>query len=301
MAKLLFKNVIGEFEFSENCQLVGKIKGKSGLDSPNEGQRKKILASFKQNKFYPEFYKENLRLTKEAIRTSGKDDIIIVQAIKSIKELERIRNILLNRMRDWYGYHNPELARNIGNQEKMVELILKKDRKTLLKEMKINEKDSIGIEFSKEDLNEINQICKEIQNIEKLKGEQEKYLEKIMRNIMPNTTEIATPLIGAELIELAGSMRNLMEMPSSTVQLLGAEKSLFRHIRNKKNLAPKYGIIFNHPLLQNADMDNKGKIARLLAGKINIAVKVDFFKGKSVGDRLKKEINEKIKEIEKKI
>ncbi|MFH1316238.1 MAG: NOP5/NOP56 family protein [Candidatus Woesearchaeota archaeon] len=300
MAKLLFKNVLGEFEFSENCQLVGKVKSNSGLESHDEDQRKKILAGFKQNKFYSEFYKENLRLTKEAIRNSGKEDIIIVQAIKSVKDLERIRNILLNRMRDWYGYHNPEFIRKIGNQEKMVDLILKKDRKTLLKEMKINEKDSIGIEFSKEDLNEINQICKEIQNIDKLKNEQEKYLEKIMRELMPNTAEIATPLLGAELIELAGSMRKLMEMPSSTVQLLGAEKSLFRHIRNKKNLAPKYGIIFNHPLLQNADNDNKGKIARLLAGKINIAVKVDYFKGKFVADKLMKEIKEKIKDIEKK-
>ena len=98
--------------------------------------------------------------------------------------------------------------------------------------------------------------------------------------------------IGIMLISHAGSLKKLALMPSSKIQLLGAEKSLFRHLK-KATPSPKHGIIFSHALVSGAK--NKGKAARLLADKIAIAARIDYFKGKFIGDKLRKDVEEKIK------
>ena len=108
-------------------------------------------------------------------------------------------------------------------------------------------------------------------------------------------TAITGVSIGAKLLEHAGSLKRLAEMPASTIQLLGAEKALFRHIKNKKNLCPKYGLLHEHPFITQSKKKSHGKIARALADKIAIAVKVDYFKGKFIGDKLRKELEKKIK------
>ena len=117
-----------------------------------------------------------------------------------------------------------------------------------------------------------------------------KYLEKLMKRCCPNILEIAGTTIGAKLILIASGLKRLSGFPASTVQLLGAEKALFRHMTNKKFRPPKYGVIMQHQFIQSAKKQDKGKIARLLADKLSIAAKVDYFKGKFIGDKLKKEI-----------
>ena len=108
--------------------------------------------------------------------------------------------------------------------------------------------------------------------------------------------EIAGITIAAKLISHAGSMKRLVEMPASTIQVLGAEKALFRHMRNKRrNLPPKHGIIHEHQLIQKSNSKMHGKAARALADKLSIAVKIDYFKGKFIGDKLKKELVDKFK------
>lgn len=108
--------------------------------------------------------------------------------------------------------------------------------------------------------------------------------------------EVAGITIAAKLISHAGSLRRLVEMPSSTIQILGAEKALFRHMRNKKrNLPPKHGIIHEHQLIQKSKEEMHGKAARALADKLSIAIKIDYFKGKFIGDKLKKELVDKFK------
>ena len=105
-----------------------------------------------------------------------------------------------------------------------------------------------------------------------------------MTKTCPNLTAICGSLLGAKLVELAGGLKELINFPAGTVQLLGAEKALFRHIK-KGNKPPKHGYIITHPLVANAT--NKGKAARTLANKILISAKVDYFKGDFVGDKLK--------------
>ena len=122
----------------------------------------------------------------------------------------------------------------------------------------------------------------------------EEQIDKDMYLIAPNICKVAGSIIGARLISYAGGMKNLSVLPASTVQILGAEKALFRHIKTGAK-PPKFGILMQHPLITNAKKENKGRVARALADKISIAVKIDYFKGKFAGDRLRKELEARFK------
>src|SRR4030065_417735 len=113
---------------------------------------------------------------------------------------------------------------------------------------------------------------------------------------MPNFSAVAGPLLGARLLSVAGSLDRLAMMPSSTIQLLGAEKALFRHLKGEGK-APKYGILFGHPLIQQATKETKGKVARLVAAKLSIAARLDRFAGKDEGESLRKQLEESMRKI----
>jgi len=311
MAEYIFSNLIGSFVFDDKIKVVDKTLFKDINDYKNknkfeeklkdkhkdaktaeEAQLKKILLSFKNNQYYTDFYKKNLLLTKEKIKDSVSDDLLIIQAISNIEDIDKVINILVKRLRDWYSFYNPEFPRSIESNEKFVELILNKNKEELLREIKVKKEESMGKDFSKADLEPIMSLAKEISQLYGFRKKQEGYLENLMKKTCPNLAEIAGVLIGAKLIEEAGSFRHLAVIPASVIQLLGAEKALFRHIRNKKNLPPKFGVIFAHTMIQK-NMEDAGKVARTLADKIAIAVKVDYFKGEFVGDKLKKELEEK--------
>jgi len=111
----------------------------------------------------------------------------------------------------------------------------------------------------------------------------------------PNIYSLTGGLIGAKLLEKAKSLRHMAFLPSSTIQLLGAEKALFRHLRNKKIRPPKHGLILSHPTVMDAKRTDRGAAARMFAAKISIAAKVDYFHGEFIGDRLREELEKKLK------
>ena len=162
-------------------------------------------------------------------------------------------------------------------------------RKKVFKRIEV--KDSIGVEFSKEDNEQIFVLAQEIKNNFEMKNKHIEYLEKVMQRLCPNILGVAGVLIGAKLLSHAGSLKRLMELPTGTLQLLGAEKALFRHIR-RKTKPPKYGVIINHPILIKAK--EKGKAARVVASALSIAAKVDYFKGEYMAEKLLKDIERKL-------
>ena len=127
----------------------------------------------------------------------------------------------------------------------------------------------------------------------------EKQIESDMKTIAPNTSAIIGPLIGARLISLAGGMQRMAMLPASTIQILGAEKALFR-FKKEGGRPPKHGIIFQHPLVNRAVRAERGRIARLLATKISTAVKADVFTKRDVTQELQNDIETRLKEIRKK-
>lgn len=124
-------------------------------------------------------------------------------------------------------------------------------------------------------------------------------IDKDMKAIAPNTSQIIGPLIGARLISLAGGMQKMAMMPASTIQILGAEKALFR-FKKDGGRPPKHGVIFQHQSINCAPKTERGKIARLFAIKISTAIKADVFTKNDIADKLQKDIEKRMLEIRKK-
>ncbi len=230
---------------------------------------------------FKKLYEKDLEETKNKLRESVNEETLIIQTKEAIDDLKKTVNVLVTRLREWYGYYNPEFEKELRDNEKFSELALKEKPA----------KDSLGGKFEKKDIEKINDFAKEINNKYSLIKALEKYLEELMNKVCPNTITLTGVQIGAELIILARGLRRLSEMPASKIQLLGAEEALLRHLKTDSK-SPKYGILFMHPLVQKSK--EKGKAAKIIAEKIAIAVKIDRFKGKYFGDKLKKQVEEKI-------
>jgi nucleolar protein 56 len=127
----------------------------------------------------------------------------------------------------------------------------------------------------------------------------ERQIDSDMKIVAPNISKIAGSLIGARLLSHAGRMRKLALFPSSTVQILGAEKALFR-FKKEGGKPPKHGIIFQHYLVNKAPKSERGKIARILAAKIATAAKADAFTRRDIADDLSEELSRRIKEMKNK-
>ncbi len=239
-----------------------------------------------------------IEYTRRRIKKTVKKDKIVIQLVNAIDELDKSINIFSARIREWYGLHFPELEESIDKHEKFTKLISKYGLRDNIPEEKLGgiSKKSMGIELKAKDEKLLKEYATRLKELYKLRSHMEKYTEKIMEEIAPNFSELATPLIGARLIALAGGMDKLAKKPSSTVQLLGAEKALFRYLKGKGK-SPKFGILFTHPEVQKAPGDKRGKIARVLASKMSIAIKVDNYSSKDRTDKLREDLDQRIEEV----
>ena len=307
----LFSNILGVFVFDENLNLadealsgnpddhqsrenfIKKIRDKhKNLKEPDKEKLKKILLNFKDKKFFDGFYNKNLEWTKYGIKNSVGPDTLLMQSINSVDELEKTINILVKRLRGWYELHNPEFSISIANHENFVEQILENEKNDLLSELKLSPSESVGADLNQEDLEPIKWLAHQVYGMYQLRKSQLEYLSNLMDGLCPNIKALSGVLIGARLIEHAGSLKRLSQMPASTIQVLGAESALFRHMRTGAR-PPRHGIIVHHDLIANAPDKMHGRIARALADKISIASKVDYFQGKFIGDTLRKELEKK--------
>ena len=212
-----------------------------------------------------ELRKINLDETSKKIKESFSKDLLIIRAIHNLDELIKVINKLMGSLREWYSYYYPELIRNIQTNEEILDLILSNKKRN----------DSIGYDFNNEDLDLINNFAKSIKNLYSIKQEQENYIDRIIKEICPKLSKITETLVIARLIEKAGSLKNLAQLPSSTIQVLGAETSFFKGLRNKK--LPKFGVVFSSSIVVNAKKEDKSKIARKLASKIALVARQDYY------------------------
>lgn len=136
-------------------------------------------------------------------------------------------------------------------------------------------------------------VLKEIKSLEK-------QIESDMKKVAPNTSKLVGPIIGARLISISGSLDRLAFLPASTIQILGAEKALFRY-KKEGGKPPKHGVIFQHAYINKASRNLRGKIARAFAAKISTAVKADVFTKRDVSEELIKNLHKRIKEINKSV
>ena len=234
-----------------------------------------------ENYDFAKLRSELINLTKSQLSKTVSTDIILIQTLSSIDELTISLNTLSKRLREWYGYILPELEHKIKDHEKFSELIMNKSYDELIKEFAPN--GTMGKKLSDEDLEIVVGFAKKLNELYSEKERLLNYLEKKLKEFMPNTHYLLGTTITARILSSAGSLEKLTRVPASTIQLFGAEKALFRHLKSGAR-SPKYGHIFGHQLLQQASNDMKGKVARSLADKTSICVKLDFFKGDFLAD-----------------
>ncbi|XP_015076886.1 probable nucleolar protein 5-2 [Solanum pennellii] len=217
-----------------------------------------------------------------------KVDTMIVQAIGLLDDLDKELNTYAMRVREWYGWHFPELAkivqdnilyakavRLMGDRVNAAKLdfseILPEEVEAELKEAAMI---SMGTEVSDLDLENIKDLCSQVLSFSEYRAQLYDYLKSRMNTIAPNLTALVGELVGARLIAHGGSLTNLAKQPGSTVQILGAEKALFRALKTK-HATPKYGLIYHASLIGQAAPKHKGKIARSLASKASLAIRYD--------------------------
>lgn len=309
--KYIYTNIIGCFIFDNQFNLVERVKFEGIKDYENKkktevklknkyrdwkviSEKKKdfILDFFRDEEYFEDFYLQNLKLTKQKIKDSVTDDLMIIQTISNVEELNKMSNTLVKRLREWYSWYCPEFSVSVEDNQKFTELVLKKTKKELLKELKIEV--SMGADLKNEDVQEMMLLGKEALNLYALRKKHEDYLTKVMKTYCPNLLELAGANIGAKLLEIGKGLRHLALLPASTVQLLGAEKALFRHIKTNAK-CPKFGVIINHPIIQKARKEDKGKASRALADKLSLCARLDFFKGEFKAKEYQKALEKRFK------
>lgn len=243
-----------------------------------------------------------------------KRDLIVAQAIQTLDELEKTINMLMARVREWYGVHFPELDRLLEKHETYARLVTElgnKDNFTVEKLVdqevpaakaegiaKVAEK-SMGAYLTETDLVQIQALCQNVTHLYQLRQDLEAYIDSTMQEVAPNTKYLVGSLLGARLIAVAGGLMNLAKRPASTIQILGAEKALFRSIKTGTR-PPKHGMIFQHTMIHDAKRWQRGRIARALAGKLAIAARADAFGGREIGPELKADLERRLEEIHQK-
>ena len=236
----------------------------------------------------------------------GSKEALITQTVQLIGELDTALNGLSSRVREWYGLHYPELSRSIREHQSYARFVTDiGDRSAVTKEklegLSLQKREVAGILKSAEgsmgttlpelDLNEIKSLAQQTLNLYEYRANLTKYISGIAEEAAPNVSALAGTLLAAKLIEKAGSLRKLAMMPSSTLQILGAEKALYRAVKTNAR-PPKHGLIFQHPYVNGAPRGLRGIRARHLAAKLAIAARADAFTGNKIWEQLKKDLNE---------
>ena len=239
-----------------------------------------------------------MRLGKLRTSEPVSRDRNLVQAIRNLDDVIESANLLNERLHEWYGLHFPELA-DYARDKRYAELVSKYGKRNEIIEHLGLSIESIGSDLDPNDLGEIRALAETLCRMYDDRDRTESYISEIVEELSPNMCALLDGPLAARLISLAGGLERLSSLPSSTIQLLGAEKAMFRHLRSGKK-PPKHGVIFQHPDVHRSPYWQRGNIARALAGKILIAAKVDQYDGEYIGDRLVAEFASRVEEVKRK-
>ncbi len=244
---------------------------------------------------------------------SGSPDMHVIQAIGSLDEIDRMSNAAGSRLREWYGLHFPELDNIADGAAGYARIVLAGRRDGLSEEafrgagfddakvqmLSVACGHSRGGEISDGDLAAVQGMARQVLGMHDLRRELEARVEDQMRAVAPNLSAILGASVGARILARAGSLKRLASMPSSTIQVIGAEKALFRALKTGSR-PPKHGLLFQHPLVHAAPRWQRGKVARAVAAKAAIAARVDVYSEGSINSTLLERLNVRVGEIGKK-
>ena len=246
----------------------------------------------------------------------NRQDKPIIQAIALIDILDKDINNFSMRVKEWFGWHFPELAKIVKDNYLYIRLVkVIKERKNLIEnkdELKTQIDDitmdpemtkqivdsalmSMGSEISEGDLLNIKLFTAKVESLVRYRENLANYLKEKMKKLAPNTSALVGEVVAARLVSHSGSLSSLAKYPASTIQILGAEKALFRALKTRSK-TPKYGLLYNSSFIGKAKAKNKGKISRYLANKLAMCARIDYFSNDrfdEYGNELKKQIEER--------
>eukprot|EP01147_Barroeca_monosierra_P003862 gene3862-6359_t len=241
-------------------------------------------------------------------------DNMIIQAISLLDQLDKDINTFGMRVREWYGYHFPELSKIVTENLIFAKLANFIGRRSSLSDDSVHSieeitmdsgkaeqiiaaaKSSMGMEISDIDLTHVKAFAERVISLSEYRSSLHEYLRTKMHSCAPNLANLIGEQVGARLISHAGSLTNLAKYPASTVQILGAEKALFRALKTKGN-TPKYGFLYNSSFISRAGTKNKGRISRYLANKCSIASRIDCFsdlRAGKFGEEMRAQVEERL-------
>ena len=267
----------------------------------NEQKAYEILREFSLRQSEAKIAQESTRL-----------DLQAMQSVLALDELDKMINIVGTRVKEWYEIHFPEVLQFYEEPIELCKFVSEVGDKKNLDEEKVaklkfseNKKRALlnaaqksrGGTFREEDIERIVMLSNLVKETSEVKKRISNFIESVMKQIAPNVTTICGATIGARLIAKAGGLEKLAMLPSSTIQILGAEKAIFRAIKTGAK-PPKHGIIFQHVLIHESPKWQRGRIARALASKIAIAARIDFYR-KELDSSVEENLMVRIKEIRK--
>lgn len=251
-----------------------------------------------------------LKNAKEGIKSAyASEEYALIQAINAYLEISKAYNLSFERLTEWYGIYFPELK--MGNPRTLADLALvlndpeKMNREEIVSVLKDEKRvdevfsravSTMGRHMSDRERVAFLRFTRLSNELASTMDTLDAYIKTVSTEIMPNTTYLTDEKIAAELLSKAGSLERLAILPASTIQLLGAEKSLFKHLKFGSK-PPKYGLIFKMPEISGAAKDQRGKMARIYAAKISIALKSDYFTKHFIAEKLKEDLKKSVERM----
>lgn len=228
--------------------------------------------------YYFLLHEVTLEAAKLQVSSAITPDQRIIQAVEALDDVNETTNALSERLSEWYGGYFPESG--LGGEDLALFIVKYGSRENVSSEDPLYSKarDSMGAKLEPADEALIKDFAGSVLSLYERRRQIEAYIENSMEQVAPNLKHIAGPMLGARLISLAGSLEKLAEFPSSTIQVIGASKALFKHLRARAP-SPKHGIIYSHPLVNTAPWWLRGKVARAVASKLSLAARIDFYSG----------------------
>lgn len=236
-----------------------------------------------------------VELGKLRLRAAIRPEDHLRQAVAAVDDLLEQENTLLERTREWYGLHFPELARTV-DEGSYLDLVATHGRR---QNLPMDLRESVGAEMGEAEEREVQSLARVVQELASRRAGLEAYVERSVRTLAPNVTGLVGPMIAARLVTLAGGVEDLARLPAGTVQLLGAERALFRHLKSA-TMPPKHGVLFQHPLVHRAPPWQRGAIARVFAGNLAIAARADAYTHRDVTEELRARLEKAVEEIRRK-
>jgi len=242
-------------------------------------------------------------------------DNMVIQGIALLDQLDKDVNTFSMRIREWYSYHFPELVKIVPDNYMYARVVHYIKNRKELDESKLDSleeiigdsakaqavldasRSSMGMDISPIDLINIESFASRVIKLAEYRKGLLGYLQSKMNTIAPNLTTLLGETVAARLISHAGSLTNLAKFPASTVQILGAEKALFRALKTRGK-TPKYGLLYHSTFIGRAGTTNRGRISRFLANKCSIASRLDSFSETPTtifGEKLREQVEERLK------